>query len=78
MAVLVSAKRNAHGNSVAINGHTFYYPSGIAIPLQSLFGRDLYSPYTSVRVRVMRVQKGAANLATGTCAVTVHLVGTPL
>jgi hypothetical protein len=67
--VLVQAIRNAHGNSIAVGGHTFYYPSGIAISLASLFGRDIYSPYTSIRVR---------NASTQACAVTVSLVGTPL
>ena len=76
--VLVSAKRNAHGNSIAINGHTYYYPSGIAISLESLFGRAIYSPYTSVRVRLMTAQKGAAGLATATFIYQMHLVGTPL
>ena len=74
----VSAKRSAHANSVDVNGHTFYYPNGMAIPLQGLFGREIYSPYTSVRVRVIRVMKGIAALTGGTCAVTVHLVGSPL
>jgi len=73
-----SAKRNSHLNSIAVNGHTFYYPNGIAIPLSSLFGRDVYSPYTSVRVRLMRFQKGAASLAGGTLDIKVSLVGTPL
>ena len=47
----------------------FRSPSGIAIPLSSILGRDFYSPYTSIRVR---------NLAGPTCTVTVSLVGTPL
>jgi hypothetical protein len=75
---LVSGKRNAHGNGFAINGHTYYYPNGMAIPLATLFGREVYSPYTSVRVRVMTFQKGAANLSTGTVGIAVHLIGTPL
>ena len=76
--VKVSAKRNAHGNGFAINGHTFYYPSAIAIPLSNLFGRDIYSRYTSIRVRVMTFQKGAASLTTGTVLVKASIVGTPL
>ena len=47
----------------------FRSPTGIAIPLQSLFGRDSWAPYVSVRVR---------NITGPSCAVTVHLVGTPL
>lgn len=47
----------------------FQYPSGIAIPLSSIFGRDIYSPSTSIRVR---------NLSGPTVAVQVSLVGTPL
>jgi hypothetical protein len=78
IAVRISAQRNAYGDAIAINGNTFYYPSGIALPLPSLFGRDIYSPYTSVRVRLMTFQKGAASLTTGTVIVTVSLVGTPL
>lgn len=76
--VKINAKRNAHASSVAVNGHTFYYPNGIAIPLSSLFGRDIYSPYTSVRVRVLWVAKGAAVLTGGQVKVSAHLVGTPL
>jgi hypothetical protein len=76
--IVVSNKRGAHGNSIAINGHTFYYPSGMAIPISSLFGRDIYSPYTSVRVRVLGISTGSATTAAATCAVTIHLAGTPL
>ena len=76
--VLVSGKRSAHGNSIAINGHTYYYPNGIAIPLSSILGREVWSPYTSVRVRVAAIYKAGVPVATGTVAVGVHLVGTPL
>lgn len=76
--ILIHAKRNAHGSSIAINGHTHYYPNGIAIPLSSIFGRDIYSPYTSVRIRVMSAHKGAATFSTATVFVAAHLVGTPL
>jgi hypothetical protein len=76
--LFISAKRNAHGDGLNVNGHTFYYPNGIAIPLQSIFGRDIYSPYTSVRVRLMAAQKGSASLTTATLKYTVHLIGTPL
>lgn len=75
--VLISGKRNAHGSGAGgfdVNGHTFYYPNAIAIPISSLFGRDVYSPYTSVRIR-----NGGANKPS-TAAVTcrVSIVGTPL
>lgn len=76
--VVIMAKRLAHASSIAINGHTYYYPSGIAIPLQSIIGRDVYSPYTSVRVRVMTCEKANAAFATAGLKITVHLVGTPL
>jgi hypothetical protein len=76
--VVIENKRFAHASSIDVNGHTFYYPSGIAIPLSSIFGRDIYSPYTSVRVRVMTVMKAGANFATQGLAITMHLVGTPL
>jgi len=74
----LSAKRNAHGSTIAVNGHTFYYPSGIALPISSLFGRDLYSQYTTVRVRVLKFQKGSASLTTGQVTLTCWLTGTPL
>jgi hypothetical protein len=76
--LVIQAKRFAHGSSIAVNGHTYYYPNGIAIPLSSIFGRDIYSPYTSVRVRVMTVEKANAAFATEGLAITVSLVGTPL
>lgn len=67
--VIISRSRTAVGSSVAINGRTFYYPSGIAISLSSLFGRDVYSPWTSIRVR---------NASATSCDVYVSLIGTPL
>lgn len=76
--VYISAQRFAYGNSIAVNGNTFYYPNGIAISLQSLFGREIYSPYTSVRVRLLTVQKGSAELSTARIGLQIHLVGTPL
>ncbi len=60
------------GARVGPNGSAstiFFWPSGIAIPIQSLYGRDVYSQYTTIRVR---------NLSGPTCAITVHLIGTPL
>lgn len=67
--VAAMSARAAHANSIAVTGHEWYYPSGMAIPLDSMFGRDFWGDYISVRVR---------NLTGNTCAVTVHLVGTPL
>jgi len=74
----ISAKRNAHGDAITVAGQEFYYPNGIAIPLSSLYGREPYSRYTSIRVRVLIAQKGAATLTGATCFVAVHLIGTPL
>lgn len=76
--VRISHMRASYGNSVDVNGNQYKYPNGIAIPLASLFGRDIYSPYTSVRVRVMTIQKGAASAPTATVNVQAHIVGTPL
>ena len=75
---IIHAKRNAHGSAVAINGHTHYYPNAIAIPLASLFGREPYSRYTSVRIRVMSAHKGAATFSTATLFVEASLIGSPL
>jgi len=76
--VVIDAKRWAHANAVGVNGHTFYYPNGIAIPLSSLFGRDIYSPYTSVRVRYMTAMMGTTPKLAVQLGLTVTLVGTPL
>ena len=65
--VAANNNRNARGSLLATT--PFYYPSGIAVPLQSYYGRDIYAPYISVRIR---------SIAGPTCAVTVHLVGSPL
>lgn len=67
--VNISGARSAHGSAIAVNGHDWYYPSGIAVPLDNLFGRNWWSPYTSIRVR---------NLTGSAIKVTMHLVGTPL
>ena len=71
------ADRMAHATgSVALpQGREFYYPNGIAIPMNSLFGREIYSPSTTIRVRNIGTRPGAANRAIN---ITVHLVGTPL
>ena len=67
--VQVQAKRAAHGSSIAVNGHDWYYPSGIAVSLDNVAGRDFWTDYISLRVR---------NLTNTPCAITVHLIGTPL
>lgn len=66
--VLVSRSRNGM-NQLTLGSHKFQYPAGIAIPLSSLFGRDVYSAFTSVRVR---------NASTTSCDVFVSLIGSPL
>ncbi len=66
-SVGANSGRNAPGNAVAAVAWT--YPNGIAIPLSNLYGREVWAPYISVRVR---------NMVGPTCAVTVSLVGTPL
>jgi len=73
--VIVAFNRVGPGTSIlgSLGQKTFTYPNGIAIPLSSLFGRDIYSPSTSVRIRNL----GSAG-NTRSCALTVHLVGTPL
>jgi hypothetical protein len=76
--LLIEAKRFAHGSAIAINGHTYYYPNAMAISLSSLFGREVYSAFTSLRVRVMTCQKGTGAEATAQLGMTVTLLGTPL
>lgn len=69
-AVTIEYNRNAHGSSRDATGELFYYPSGIALSLDSVFGREFWSPYTSIRVR---------NITPGISAkLQVHLIGTPL
>lgn len=63
------ATRQARNNGQVVSRQVWYYPNGIAIPLSSFFGRDFYSPYTSVRV---------VNLTAPTVKVSVSLVGSPL
>lgn len=65
--VTIARNRNAPANGVA--AVAFQYPSGIYIPLSNFYGTDFWSPWTSVRVRVMRGN---------TTAITVHMIGTPL
>jgi len=67
LSVNVDGARNAAQTGGGAND--FRSPNGIAIPLQSIFGRDLYSPHTSIRIR---------NLMGPTVTVTAHLIGTPL
>jgi len=72
--VTISSNRNAHGSTVSANQAGYYFPNGIAIPLTSLFGRELYSPSTSIRARVLSSTLGS----TGSVSITMHLIGTPL
>ena len=65
--IVIDHTRDSPANSVAATA--FQYPNGLWIPLSSLFGRDVYSPYTSIRVR---------NLSGPTVSVQVSLIGTPL
>lgn len=65
--IVVDHNRDAPAVSVAATA--FSYPNGLWIPLSSLLGRDVYSPYTSIRVR---------NLSGPTVSLQVSLVGTPL
>jgi hypothetical protein len=67
--VQAASIRTAHASAVAINGHEWYWPSGHSISLDNLMGRDFWTDYISIRVR---------NITNNACAVTVHLVGTPL
>lgn len=69
--ITIALNRKAQGAGIAINGRDWYFPNGLAIPLDNLFGRNFWSPYTSIRVR--NIGPGTA-----TCDVTCHLVGTPL
>lgn len=57
------AGRNSPVNAVA--AVAFSYPNGIAIPLPSLFGRDVFLDYMSIRVR---------NITGPTAAVTVSYI----
>lgn len=61
--------RNEPNTGTPVAAVAFSYPNGIGIPLQSIYGRDFYAPYISVRIR---------NLVGPTAVVTAHLVGTPL
>jgi hypothetical protein len=59
--------RASPGNGVG--AVAWSYPNGIAIPLDSMFGRDFWGDYISIRIR---------NLGTMTCIVNAYLIGTPL
>jgi len=58
-------------NAIAATGFLFNYPSGVAIPLDGLFGRDVYFPNLSIRVRNM-------GPAAGNAQVVAWLNGSPL
>lgn len=64
--VAVQHIRKAHASAIAVNGHDWYYPNGIAIPLDSVFGREFTADFMSVRVR---------NLTSVACGVTLNIVG---
>ena len=68
---VVSAARNRNAPGSGVAAVAFSYPSGIAVPLSNFYGRDIWAPYISVRVR---------NISSGAFSgvVTVHLVGSPL
>jgi hypothetical protein len=74
--VYVQVSRLGPGTSAVgtMGQRTFSYPNGMAIPLQSIFGRDIFSPYTSIRIRNLGVIGPTAR----SVIVTAHLVGTPL
>lgn len=65
--VTVNGNRNSPGSAVAATA--FSYPNGLLLPLQSDGGREFYSPWTSVRIRI---------LSGPSCYVTAHLIGAPL
>lgn len=46
-----NAKRNAVTSSISVNGRLFYYPNGIAIPLDVLVGHRARFKYLQVRAR---------------------------
>jgi hypothetical protein len=77
---VVAVAINRIGCGPSANGtmgqRTFSYPNGIAIPLSSIFGRDIYSPYTTIRVR--NLGTSGATPTNRSVRLTVHLVGTPL
>ena len=62
--VSFTANRNAPGNSAA--AVAWSYPNGIAIPLDSFYGRPARFNYLQVRIR---------NLTTVACDYQVHLLG---
>lgn len=65
--VTASSARNSPGSLVAATA--FSYPSGIAIPLTNIYGREVYAPYIQVRIR---------NIVGPTAVVSAKIVGTPL
>ena len=72
--VLVDGNRGGPGGGApATFSRAWSYPNGIAIPLSSIFGRDIYSPFTSVRIRNLGNGNGVKSII-----VTASLVGTPL
>ncbi len=76
ISVAIAINRIGPGTSVigSLGQRPYFYPNGIAIPLQGLYGREMFSPYTSIRIRNL----GTAGPANRTVIVTAHLVGSPL
>ena len=74
--VAIAMNRIGPGTSAlgSLGQRTFAYPNGIALPLSSVFGRDIYSPYTSIRVRNL----GGSGAANRSVKITVSMVGSPL
>lgn len=72
----VAINRLGPGTSVvgSLGQRPYFWPNGIAIPLQNFQGREIYSPFTSVRIRNL----GTVGPANRSIIVTAHLVGTPL
>lgn len=71
--VYISSKRSAHASSVAVNGHTWYYPNGISLPLDSVFGRE--ARFNQLQVRVRNGSSAASAGGGKAVSLTVHLLG---
>lgn len=79
ITVYYNSGRSGIYNQFGINGRTYYYPGTIAIPLSSVWGRDIYSPYTSIRIRSAGDRSGGGGLQSShKLTMKAHLIGTPL
>lgn len=67
--VTINGNRNEPNTGTPVAALAWSYPNGLALPLQSDSGREFYSPWTSVRIRI---------LSGPSCQVTASLIGTPL